>query len=293
MTSPLVRRRRLGVELRDLREARGLTTEQLGGMILQSRMKITRLENAQVKPNIRDVMNILDVLEITGDRWMHIIQIAREAGELGWWDRYGDAMGDRQRLYADVESGSASIREYQPGTVSGILQTPDYIWALIELAKAEGPINYQPERLVEARIERQTTFLRPGGPSYEIILDEVGLRRFSVDPAIMSAQLHRIRELVEVEARLSVRIFPLVTGKVASMMPSSQITIFTFPDPADPVMAVDAMLSADHVHTAPERVAPYLRRYETVRNAALSGTNSLRLLSELADEITDKAGPAP
>jgi hypothetical protein len=146
--------------------------------------------------------------------------------------------------------------------------------------------------LVEARIERQTTFLRPGGPSYEIILDEVGLRRFSVHADIMSAQLRHIRAMVEAEPRLSVRVFPLVTGRAASMMPSSQIILFTFPDPSDPVMAVDAMLSADHVHTAPERVAPYLRRYETVRNAALSETNSLRLLTELADEITDKAGPA-
>lgn len=58
-------------------------------------------------------------------------------------------MGDRQRLYADIESGASTIREYQPGAIPGILQTPDYSWALIEHAKAEGPITYVPERLVK------------------------------------------------------------------------------------------------------------------------------------------------
>ena len=291
MTSPFVRRRRLAAELRALREERGLTADRLSKLIHQSRMKISKLENAHIRPDLAEVMKILDILEVTGDKWNEIVRIARDAAERGWWDSYGDTMGDRQRLYADIESGAKTIREYQPGAIPGILQTPDYTWALIGHAKAEGPINYLPERLVEARLQRQRTVLRPDGPEYEVILDEVGLRRFSVLPEVMRAQLHHVIKLAETEPRVTIRVFPLVTGMVASLMPRSQLILFSFPDPSDPPMTVAANVSADLVHTEPDEVARYLRRYQYVRNTALSEQDSRTLLSELADQIIDQVGP--
>jgi transcriptional regulator with XRE-family HTH domain len=204
MTSPFVRRRRLAAELRALREERGMIADRLARLIHQSRMKISKLENAHIRPDLAEIMKILDVLDVTGEKWHEIIRIARDAAERGWWDAYGDAMGDRQRLYADIESGAKTIREYQPGAMPGILQTPDYTWALIEHAKAEGPITYIPERLVEARLQRQRTVLRSGGPEYEVILDEVGLCRFSVPPEVMYAQLHHVIKIAETQARVTV-----------------------------------------------------------------------------------------
>ncbi|AUS77467.1 hypothetical protein C1701_02745 [Actinoalloteichus sp. AHMU CJ021] len=51
MINPYVRRQRLAVELRVLREVAGLTHADLAKRIGQSRMKITRLENGH---SIRD-----------------------------------------------------------------------------------------------------------------------------------------------------------------------------------------------------------------------------------------------
>jgi transcriptional regulator with XRE-family HTH domain len=288
MTSPFVRRRRLAAELRALREERGMTADRLACLIHQSRMKISKLENAHIRPDLAEIMKILDVLDVTGDKWHEIIRVARDAAERGWWDAYGDAMGDRQRLYADIESGAKTIREYQPGAMPGILQTPDYTWALIEHAKAEGPMTYIPERLVEARLQRQRTVLRPSGPDYEVILDEVGLRRFSVPPEVMYAQLHHVIDLAETQPRVTVRVFPLVTGMVTSFMPRAQLILFTFPDVIDPTMTVETTVSADLIHTEPEQVSRYLRRYEYVRGAALSEVRSLSFLSELADQIINE-----
>jgi transcriptional regulator with XRE-family HTH domain len=287
MTSPFVRRRRLAAELRALREQRGMTADRLACRIHQSRMKISKLENAHIRPDLAEIMKILDVLGVTGEKWHEIVRIARDAAERGWWDAYGDAMGDRQRLYADIESGATTIREYQPGAMPGILQTPDYTWALIEHAKAEGPITYIPERLVEARLQRQRTVLRPGGPEYEIILDEVGPRRFSVPPDVMYAQLHHVIKIAETEPRVTVRVFPLATGLVPRLMPRSQLILFTFPDPGDPPMAVAETVSTDLFHTEPGEVGRNLRRYEYVRNTALSQVRSLTFLNELADQIND------
>ncbi|MGI8332906.1 helix-turn-helix domain-containing protein [Actinomadura scrupuli] len=292
MTSPFVRRRRLATELRALREERGLTADQVSRLIHQSRMKISKLENAHIRPDLADVMKILDVLGVTGDKWHEVVRIARDAAERGWWDSYGDAMGDRQRIYADIESGARTIREYKPGVMPGLLQTPEYTWALIERAKAEGPFDYVAERLAQARLQRQRAVFHPDGPVYELILDEVGVRRFSVPPEIMHRQLHHVIKMAETEAKFTVRVFPLVTGMITSRIPRSELALYTFLNPADPPLAA-VTTDTDVFQTEPDKVARHVRRYEYVWEASLSEVSSLTLLSELADQILDQAGPDP
>src|SRR3984893_17104493 len=111
MISPYVRRLRLATEVRALRAGAGLTADQLGKRIGRSRADISRLEN---RPAVApaDIIAILYAVGVDGDRWTHIVTIAREAGERGWWES-NKTMGDRQALYANLEAGAATTREYQ------------------------------------------------------------------------------------------------------------------------------------------------------------------------------------
>jgi transcriptional regulator with XRE-family HTH domain len=111
MTSPYVRRRRLAEELRKLREERDLTTGELARLIYQSRTKVSKLENAQIRPDLAEIVTILKALEVIGPRYDMIHELAHAAARKGWWDKYGNAMGPRQRLYADLESGAESITQ--------------------------------------------------------------------------------------------------------------------------------------------------------------------------------------
>jgi hypothetical protein len=108
----------------------------------------------------------------------------------------------------------------------------------------------------------------------------------------MYAQLHHVINLAETQPRVTVRVFPLVTGIVTAFMPKSPIMIFTFPDDSDPPMAVASTVFTDLVHTEPEKVTGYVGRYQYVRNEALSEVSSLTFLSELADQIINTLGPA-
>ncbi|MBO2454990.1 helix-turn-helix transcriptional regulator [Actinomadura barringtoniae] len=283
MTSPFVRRRRLAAELRALREHRGMTAGRLSQLIHQSRMKVSRLENAHIRPDLAEIIKILDVLDVTGDKWNQIVRIACDAAEKGWWDAYGDAMGPRQRLYADIESGAKTIREYHPSGMPGILQTPEFTWAMIELAKAESQVPFVPERLVAARLERRRAVLRTDGPVYEAVIDELALRRYAVPPEVMRAQLRHLIATTEQEPRVSIRVLPLQPGPSGSLPPQSPFYLFTFPDPTDPPMAVVETVAADLVHTESAEVSRYVRRYEHVLKAALTEDESRTLLADAAD----------
>src|ERR1039457_6025614 len=139
MISPYVRRLRLGAEVRALRAEADLTADQLGKRIGRSRADISRLENGHVVDQA-DVISILDTLGVDGDRWTQVVTIAREAGEKGWWESF-KTMGDRQALYANLEAGAASIREYQQAFLPGLLQTHEFVRARIDADATLAPMS--------------------------------------------------------------------------------------------------------------------------------------------------------
>ncbi|RKS74383.1 helix-turn-helix protein [Actinomadura pelletieri DSM 43383] len=291
MVSPYVRRLQLAAELRALREEHGILTEELGKRLYFSRAKISRLETAAGRPDVAVVMSILDILGVTGEEWERIVRLAHEAAVKGWWDRYGQSMGPRQRLYADLEFGADTIREFNLSSIPGILQTPEFTLALVEIAKNEGALDYHPDKMAKARLQRLETVLRPGGPTYEVIIDEVITRRLNVAPSIMAAQLSHIADLVAAEPRLAVRVLPVDAYIADALLPKVTFSLFTFPDPADPPMAVIATHTTDLVHTERREVKRYRQRYEGLAQAALAPEDSLALLTETAKRLTDKIGP--
>ncbi|MFA1550442.1 helix-turn-helix domain-containing protein [Actinomadura chokoriensis] len=80
MVSPYVRRQRLATELRKLREERGLMADELAKRIHYSRMKISRLENAHGRPDVADVITILDALNVPEKQWTEIVRLAHDHG---------------------------------------------------------------------------------------------------------------------------------------------------------------------------------------------------------------------
>jgi transcriptional regulator with XRE-family HTH domain len=286
MISPYVRRKRLAAELRALREASGLTHAQLGKAIGQSRTKISRLENGHIRPDQAEIMKILDALSVDGEKWMKIITIAREAAERGWWESYNESMGERQALYANLEAGAISIREYQQTFIPGLLQTPEFTSVRMDV-DGTGDAEYTLAGVVEARIQRQRMLRRPNGPTYDVILDEVAVRRLTAPPNVMRAQLHELVKLTQNTGKITVRLLPVDAQIAGYLSPRSAFSVYAFSDPEDPtVIAVDTVTS-DLIVTQPDEVARYVELYDRLSDAALSATESLDFLTTVSEHLPD------
>ncbi|MGQ0773183.1 MAG: helix-turn-helix domain-containing protein [Pseudonocardiales bacterium] len=292
MISPFVRRQRLAVELRVLREAAGLTHADLAKRIGQNRMKTTRLENGH---NVRDsqatVMRILDELGVDGQRWTEIMAVARDGAERGWWASFGQAMGARQALYADLEAGACAIAEFQP-FIPGLMQIPEFAHQR-QVAEAEiGPVTFSSERAVEARQTRQRMLRRPDGPTYEVVLDEIAVRRLSAPSAVMAAQVAHLAACAR-ELKITVRVLPVAAAVDGYVTPRSPFSLYTYPDPHDPrVIAVDTV-TTDVVLTSlteDPQVTRYSNLYERLRRAALGPRDSVNFLEGVAAELTSTQG---
>ena len=60
-TSPVVRRRRLGLELRALREATGMSGEEVAERLSWSTSKLSRMEIGRNPPSPADLVKLLDL----------------------------------------------------------------------------------------------------------------------------------------------------------------------------------------------------------------------------------------
>lgn len=290
MPSAYLRRRRLAVEMRKLREERGVTVEEVAGRIYLSKSKITRLENAQLRPELADIMTMLDIYEATPQQQERLLLLAREAAQRGWWDGYGMSMGPRQKIAADFESSAQTIRSYDQTAMPGVLQTREFLAALIELDQLQGVLEYVPERLVEAREHRQHELLRPDGPSYETILDECVIHRLAVPPAVKAAQIRHLVTVAENEERITVRVLPHDASLPGGTLPQCSFYLYTFADAGDPPTAVVDTVTADLVLTQRKEITRYTKMYDRLRDASLSPGESVAFLNQVADRLADQAG---
>ena len=285
MISPHVRKLRLATEMRRLRAEAGLTADQLAKLIGRSRADISRLENGHAADQA-DVIKILDALDVDGDRWTEVVTIAREASEKGWWES-DKTMGERQALIANLEAGATTIRQYEQTFVPGLLQVPEFVRARTTATASLEPVSGTIEGLLAGRAGRQRMLRRPGGPTLEVVLDEVAVHRLAAPPDVMKKQLYHLATAVNTEPRITLRVLPLSARIKDFTVPRCTFTIFTYPDPGDPeVVAVDTVTS-DLILTDPDQVTPYDRLFERLREAALPPAESLDLLTKAAASLSE------
>jgi hypothetical protein len=262
-----------------MRAGAGLTAAQLGKQIGRSRADISRLENGHVVDQA-DVLKILDALEVDGNRWTQIMTIAREAGEKGWWESY-KTMGDRQAMYANLEAGATSIRQYDQTLIPGLLQTPEFARARTGPAAGLGPaMTGTPEGIAAGRLMRQRMFRRPGGPTLEAIVDEVAIRRLAAPPEVVRQQLYHVATVVKSNPKITFRVLPVDARIENFAVPRASFSIYHFADPGDPAMAVITTNTTEIFLTEPGDVTPYERLFIWLSESALPEDESLHLLAQ-------------
>jgi transcriptional regulator with XRE-family HTH domain len=280
--NPTVRRRRLGSELRKLREMKGMTAEEVAARLLVSQSKISRLENGRRSISQRDVRDLCGVYGVEDARIVDsLMQMAKESRQQGWWHAFGDVP---YSVYIGLETDAASLRVYESLVVPGLLQTPEYARAVIEGMWPEAT-HPEVEKRVQVRLKRQDRITNAAQPlRYWVVLDEAALRRPPGDRNIMRAQLDH---LVEASAlpHVTLQVLPYSMGAHPGMY--GKFAILEFEDASDATVVYLEGVTSDLYLEKPGEVHDYSMMYEHLRALALGPVQSREFIQEIARGYDD------
>jgi transcriptional regulator with XRE-family HTH domain len=271
--APTGRRRRLGAELRRLREEAGLTIDRVAEVLECSPSKVSRIETGQVSATPRDVRDMLGLYRVDDERLEAMVQVAREARQRGWWQKFVD-VPDGVPAYVGLEAAATSIDVYMSLIVPALLQTPDYARAVIAAVRPDLPAS-ELDRRVELRLRRQELLDQERPPVLRVLLDDALLRRPVGGPGVMAAQRRRLLADADRPA-VTIQVLEVAAGAHAGM--DGPFTIFGFQAPAErDVVALDSAADALYLE-GPEDVARYRRVFELLLPAARSPGDSAAII---------------
>lgn len=258
-----------GAELRRMREAAGLSQEQLGERAFCSGTYVGQFESATRRPQ-PDLSRQFDDVLGSGEHLQRLCRLARKSKHP---DYFADA--------AELERLAKTISEYAPMLVPGLLQTEGYARALTSEAQMFAQQDEVDTR-VQARMERARLLEAPTAPELWAVIHEATLRVVVGDPATMADQLKSLADVARSHRRVMVQVLPFEAGAPAFL--NGTVIQMSFLD-APPVTYTESAYAGQLIEE-PTLVAQYQKAYDLVRAAALSPKASLKLLESAAKDYT-------
>jgi DNA-binding XRE family transcriptional regulator len=280
---PTVRRILVGSRLRRLRMEAGLTREEAGARIRASEWKIHRLENGQVGFKERDVVDLLSLYGVQdAGEVAAVVGMALEANDTGWWHRYGDVLPQWFRAYVDLEQAASMIRTYEGQFIPGLLQTDDYMRAVMVRGPDDAPGDI--ERRVEVRRARQGLLTRRESPRLWAVIDEAALRRPVGGPDTMRAQLERLIEAARLP-NVTLQVLRFGAGAHPAMVGAFSVLRFADVDLPD-VIYLEHLTGAVYLDKRDD-VRQYLHVMETVCVRAAAPAATPDILTTILKDLDD------
>ncbi|MFD8199219.1 helix-turn-helix domain-containing protein [Streptomyces sp. NPDC003470] len=279
---PVVRRRKLGAELRALRTSAGITSGEAARLVGWHQSKVSRIETGTSGAKPADVRLLLDAYGVADGELRELLVVLAgsedASGRHHWWHAYRGVLPPTYRDFISLESQASAMRTLETTVVPGLLQTPEYARAVTRAA-----VDGQPENrlntLVEVRLARQDVLRADPPLELNAVLDEAVLRREVGGPGVMARQLTRLVEAARLP-HVRLQVLPFSAG--AHIGVTGPFVIFSFPSTSDlDVVVLDHLTSSLHLERK-EDLEAYTEAFNALLIHALSPEDSLDYIAATA-----------
>jgi transcriptional regulator with XRE-family HTH domain len=273
------RSRRLGRDLRKLREAKGLTGEEVAKSVRCSASRISRIESGEIKPRAGDVMELLVAygVPLDAEPGSSLLAQARDLREDGWWQR----VGGKYATYIAYETEAVELKNYEPTLVPGLLQTERYARAVNIIGREVDPDTVN--QRVATRMTRQEVLHRQPTPlRLHAVLSEAALRTEVGGPDVLRDQLAHLVTLSELP-NVTIQVLRFEAG--AHLADSSGFALLSF-ERDDPPLGYIETLAGELFLESTRDLARISAAYDNLRMLAMSPAESVKLIKELSEDGT-------
>jgi transcriptional regulator with XRE-family HTH domain len=266
-------RERLSIEVRTITQALGFT-----------RNYWSAVENERKILSPEALARVLDLFEFDDEEKAELLALRTAAKERGWWSNYSALFdADIQRLFG-LEQGARSMRDYESLLIPGLLQTADYIRAIMMPAVTLPQVEV--DQRVEARLRRQERLADPDDPfKLTAVISEAALRQQIGGRAVLRQQLVHLAELIESHPRkLDVRVIPF-TATACGLFGAATVHLIDFGNPRLPTLAWQETVTAWGVIDDPVQIRDIATTYQDAYERALPRDESLHLVRDHIREL--------
>ncbi|WP_019856416.1 helix-turn-helix domain-containing protein [Actinopolyspora mortivallis] len=279
--SPTVHRRRLGTELRRMREAAQRTHREVAAYLDCSQGKISQIELGRVPVRAADVRLMSEFYGATAEQLAELLELAEASQQRGWWQEYpGAARRSGFDTYLGLETAASAVSVFGADPLPELLQTAEYHTALLNSSRSGLSSSEISDRLAVTAI-RQRRLRGQGALELWAVLDEAALRRRVGGPRLMRRQLEHL-VLMSYRRNVTLRVLPFDAGPHPLM--GEHVTVFSFRDEAEQrVVHVGDSTNSRFLEREGD-IEPYLAAFRRVCSLALEPKRSTMLISSIADE---------
>jgi transcriptional regulator with XRE-family HTH domain len=276
--------RRLGAELRRLRETAGRTQTEVGEAIGRRHTTMVNWERGKTKISKSDLVCLLGELRAPADVRRDLEQLRVEVNRAkGQWAIYG--LPDWLRPLVSFEEDAVSIVTFEPVVIPGLLQTEEYA----RTTHLEAPHVVAAdvvERWVAARMLRQQRLVGVGALTLHAIISESVLRQEVSGPRVLAAQLEKLLEVGTAD-NVTIRVLPVTASAHVGI--ASNVTVLHFADSqVDPPLGYfDGPLGGYLISDGGD-VADMINMSCDLGRAALSESESAALIAAILKGIREK-----
>ncbi|MFH9062951.1 helix-turn-helix domain-containing protein [Streptomyces coeruleorubidus] len=251
-----------GFELRRHREAAGLTLKQLGGILNYTGSLVGQIETARKVPT-PEFSERADAALGTDGLFSRLVELVLRSRLPAWFQQV-----------AELEMRATEICSFQTHMVLGLLQTQGYAQAVL------GALDRSDlEDRTAVRLARQRVFEKGDAPVFWAVLSEAALHSEIGGPEVMREQLAHLLSF-EDNPRINIQVLPFSAGAHAGLQGSFDVYRFV----SDPTIVYTEGYGSGHPTANPDTVRECSLRYDHLRAAALSLSDSAELIRRVMED---------
>ncbi|MGW1723836.1 helix-turn-helix domain-containing protein [Streptomyces sp. NPDC002306] len=281
-SAPTVGQVVLGRRLLDLRERAGLKREEAARILRVAPATVRRMEMAEVTLKIPYLQLLLKAYGVTDGEAEGFVQLAEEANQPGWWQRFHDILPGWFSMHVSLEGAAGLIRQYEPHFVPGLLQSEDYARGVLKSGAVGQTSPDDIERHVSLRMQRQGLLTREDAPRLWVVMDETVLRRPVGDAEVMRAQIDKLLDATKLP-NVTLQIAPFANGPHPGTY--GPFVLFRFAMPELPDMVYSEYLTGAVYLDARTEVAAHLEVMDRMAAQAATAHRTKEILRDLRKEL--------
>ncbi|MBB5159472.1 helix-turn-helix domain-containing protein [Saccharopolyspora phatthalungensis] len=263
-----------------VRHESGKTVKDAAAWLGMGESNVSKIEKAKQAIKVQTVRALCQFYDVDASKADYLIKLANESNQRGWWSQYRETVPDWFRQFIVLEADALDLWTYENEYVPGLLQTADYVRALMR-SNQPTMTDEKVGQQVRLRRERQERLDGDYPPRLHFFINEAIIRRPVGPPEVMREQLAHLIESSKLD-HVDLRIVPFSAGSHPGM--SGPFVMFQFPEEDAP-----AFVYLEHERGAVYQEDPGdIDRYTVIvaelERLSLSPADSREMLSEAANQ---------